>query len=178
VTVDTVIRLDNSHTNLERLTRSMREHLHQIQNRNSNAADGASSTGAADSCETGIFLSGIQDFRAIFDMRSTADPVVVVGRLMSEIGSYGVVSCIIVADRAVQKKEDRYIANAVILYLNTLFHKRHAIVELKKFLQQNLRLKATVSDVFPADETPRLLPSIDLLLRRDRTKARQDPCNK
>jgi hypothetical protein len=62
-----------------------------------------------------------------------------------------------VADRAVERKEDRHKARAVIIYLSSLFHKRQTAVELKKFLQQNPRLRATVSDVFPAAETPKAL---------------------
>jgi hypothetical protein len=88
--------------------------MQQIQKELANADGGASSTGAADSCETGIFISGIQDFREIFNMRSTTDPVVVVSRLMSKVDSDGVVSHIIVADRAVEKKEDRCKARAVV----------------------------------------------------------------
>jgi len=168
VTVDTVTRLDNNYTNLENQFQDTQERLQHISN--ANPADGASSSGtAADSCETGIFLSGIQDFRQIFDMRSTADPVIVAARLMHEVGSYGAISRILVADKAVEKKEDRYKARAVIIYLNSLFHKRQTAIELKKFLQQNPGLRATVSDVFPAAETPRALA-----LNRYAAEKRQD----
>jgi hypothetical protein len=168
VTVDTVTRLDNNHTNLENQLQDLQERSQHI--RNANTADGAGPSGAAaDSCETGILLSGIQDFRKIFDMRSTIDPVIVAARLMNEIGSYGAISRILVADKAVEKKEDRFKARAVIIYLNSLFHKRQAAIELKKFLQQNPGLRATVSDVFPAAETPRALA-----LNRYAAKKRQD----
>jgi hypothetical protein len=168
VTVDTVTRLDNNHTNLENQLQDLQERSQHI--RNANMADGAGPSGAAaDSCETGILLSGIQDFRKIFDMRSTIDPVIVAARLMNEIGSYGAISRILVADKAVEKKEDRFKARAVIIYLNSLFHKRQAAIELKKFLQQNPGLRATVSDVFPAAETPRALA-----LNRYAAKKRQD----
>jgi hypothetical protein len=56
-------------------------------------------------------------------------------------------------NKAVDKKE-RYKARAVIIYFNSTFHKRQAVFELKKFLQANAGLKATVSDVFPSAETP------------------------
>jgi hypothetical protein len=167
VVTDSVMRLDKNYDNLKRESNRMGEQIQQMAA--SAAVDGASYTGAADSCETGILLSGIQDFREIFDMHPTADPVNVAARLMSEIGSYGVISRIHVADRAVEKKEDRYKARAVIIYLNTLFHKKQAIVELKKFLQQNPGLRAAVSDVFPADETPRAIA-----LNRYAAKKRQD----
>jgi hypothetical protein len=168
VTVDTVTRLDNNHTNLENQLQDLQERSQHI--RNANTADGAGPSGAAaDSCETGILLSGIQDFRKIFDMRYTVDPVIVAARLMNEIGSYGAISRILVADKAVEKKEDRFKARAVIIYLNSLFHKRQAAIELKKFLQQNPGLRATVSDVFPAAETPRALA-----LNRYAAEKRQD----
>jgi hypothetical protein len=121
--------------------------------RSTPTGEGTSST---DRCETGIFLSGIQQFREIFDMRKTTDPFVVAGRPMQEIGSYGAINKVHVADKAVDKKE-RYKARAIIIYFNTLFHKRQAAIKLKKFLQRNPKLKATVSDVFPSTETPRAL---------------------
>jgi hypothetical protein len=61
--------------------------------------------------------------------------------------------CACVADKAVDRKEI-YKARAVIINFNTLFHKRQAVIELKKLLQANPGLKATVSDIFPTTETP------------------------
>jgi hypothetical protein len=156
VTVDTVTRLDSNNTKLENQFQDLEDRVQRI--RATITADGEGPSGAAaDSCETGIFLSGIQEFKKIFDMDPTADPVNVAARLMHEVGSYGAISRILVADRAVERKEDRHKARAVIIYLSSLFHKRQTAVELKKFLQQNPRLRATVSDVFPAAETPKAL---------------------
>jgi hypothetical protein len=154
VTVDSVTRLETECANLERRSNRMDDQLQQ--HRAAVEADGESSTGAADSCETGIFLSGIQNLREILEMRPTTDPVNVAGRLMHEIGSYGAINRVYIADKAVDKKE-RYKARAVIIYFNSTFHKRRAVFELKKFLQANAGLKATLSDVFPAAETPRAL---------------------
>ncbi len=81
--------------------------------------EGASST---DSCETGIFLSGIQQFIEIFDMRNTTDPFAVAGRLMYEIGFYGAINRVFVADRAVDRNE-HYKDRAVIIYFNSTFQK-------------------------------------------------------
>jgi hypothetical protein len=80
---------------------------------------------------------------------------------MHEIGSYGAINRVYVADRAVDRKE-RYKARA-------LFHKRQAVIELKRLLQANPGLRATVSDVFPATETPRALA-----LTRYAAEKRQD----
>jgi hypothetical protein len=104
----------------------------------------------------GFFLSVIQQFKEIFDMRKITDPFVVAGKLMQEIGYYRAINKVHVADKAVDKKE-RYKARAIIIYINTLFHKRQAAIKLKKFLQRNPKLKATASDVFPSTETPRAL---------------------
>jgi hypothetical protein len=154
VTEDSVTRLETEHANLERHSNRMNEQLQQY--RAAATADGASSTCTVDSCETGIFVSGIQNFREIFEMHPTTDPVNVAGRLMHEIGSYGAINRVHVADKAVDKKEG-YKARAVIIYFNSLFHKRQAAMALKKFLQRNPKLKAIVSDVFPSTETPRAL---------------------
>jgi hypothetical protein len=120
----------------------------------------ATSTGEVQAPPTavrqGFFLSGIQQFREIFDMRKITDPFVVAGKLMQEIGSYRAINWVHVADKAVDNKE-RYKVRAIIIYFNTLFCKNQAAIKLKKFLQRNPKLKATVSDVFPSTETPRAL---------------------
>jgi hypothetical protein len=148
---DSIENLVTSHDNIKR---GMDRRMEQAQHAGATpTGEGASST---DSCETGIFLSGIQQFMEIFDMRNTTDPFAVAGRLMYEIGLYGAINRVFVADRAVDRNE-RYKARAVIIYFNSTFHKRQAVIELKKFLQANSGLRATVSDVFPAAETPRAL---------------------
>jgi hypothetical protein len=148
---DSIENLVTSHDNMKR---GMDRLTEQAQHAGATpTGEGASST---DSCETGIFLRGIQHFIEIFDMRNTTDPFAVAGRLMYEVGFYGAINRVFVADRAVDRNE-RYIARAVIIYFNSTFHKRQAVIELKKFLQANTGLRATVSDVFPAAETPRAL---------------------
>ena len=165
-TVDSIFNLETAHTTMERRNKQLEELVHQY--KAAAAADGTAPTGANDNCETGIFVSGIQNFMEMFEMRPTTDPVAVAGRIMHEIGSYGAINRVYVADRAVDRKE-RYKARAVIIYFNTLFHKRQAVVELKRLLQANPGLRATVSDVFPATETPRALA-----LTRYAAEKRQD----
>jgi hypothetical protein len=70
------------------------------QHRAAAAADGASSTGAVDSCKIGIFVTGLQNFREIFGMRPTTDPVNVAGRLMHEIGSYEAINSVHKAEQS------------------------------------------------------------------------------
>jgi hypothetical protein len=134
VTVDSDTPLETGYANLERRSNRMDEQLQQ--HRAAAAADGESSIGAVDSCETGIFVSGIQNFKKIFERRPTTDSVNVTGRLMHEYGTYGAINHVHLADKAVDKKE-RYKARAVIIYFNTLFHKRQTVIELVKFLQMN-----------------------------------------
>ncbi len=165
-TVDSIYNLETAHTTMERRNKQLEELVHQY--KAAVAADGATPTGATDNCETGIFVSGIQNFMEMFGMRPTTDPVAVAGRIMHEIGSYGAINRVYVADRAVDRKE-RYKARAVIIYFNTLFHKRQAVIELKRLLQANPGLRATVSDVFPSTETPRALA-----LTRYAAEKRQD----
>ncbi len=85
-------------TGRDALTGSNRMDDRLQQHRAAVAADGESSTGAADSCETGIFLSGTQNFREILEMRPTTDPVNVAGRLMHEIGSNGAINRVYIAE--------------------------------------------------------------------------------
>jgi hypothetical protein len=165
-TVDSIFNLETAHTTMERRNKQLEELVHQY--KAAAAADGTAPTGANDNCETGIFVSGIQNFMEMFEMRPTTDPVAVAGRIMHEIGSYGAINRVYVADKAVDRKE-RYKARAVIIYFNTLFHKRQAVIELKRLLQANPGLRATVSDVFPATETPRALA-----LTRYAAEKRQD----
>jgi hypothetical protein len=143
--------LQKNNDNMKRAMDRQKEQIQQA--RIAPTGEGASST---DSPESGIFLGGIPQIMELFRMPYDTDPFQVAGRLILEIGSYGAISRIHVADRAVDRKE-RYKARAVILYFSSIFHKRQAIIELKKFFQANSGLRVTVSDVFPAAETPRAL---------------------
>ncbi len=62
---------------------------------------GVGASPSADTCEIGIFVSGIQDLKRAYNMDSSDDPVTVAGKLMNEIGSYFAIRRIYVADRAV-----------------------------------------------------------------------------
>jgi len=123
--------------------------------RASGGGKGAGASPSADTCETGIFVSGIQELKRAYNMDISDDPVTVAGKLMDEIGSYFAISRIYVADRAVNSA-NRHEARAVIIYLTSVYHKRQAAVALKKYLKGK-RLRVTVSDVFPAQETQRAI---------------------
>jgi hypothetical protein len=114
-----------------------------------------SDTGApsADTCETGIFVSGVQELKRFFKMDPLTDPIKVAEKLMGKIGCYHTINRINLADNAVNSST-RHKARAVIIYLNSVYHKRQAAVRLRNFLDTE-KLRATVNDVFPAQETER-----------------------
>ena len=150
---ETVNNLQASHDNLRSRMEAFAE---QERSRAQGATGGEPVSGSADSCETGIFVSGIQNFMQFFNMDPETDPVVVAGRLMHEIDAYGAINRIFLADRSVSRTT-RHQARAVIIYLNSSYHKKQVAVRLKQLLRNHPRLRATVSDVFPATEASRAL---------------------
>jgi hypothetical protein len=147
---------DNLMTAHENMKRAMDRQGEQIQQAAKLVSTGDNASATDDSRESGIFLGGIPQIMELFCMPYDTDPFQVAGRLIQEIGCYGAISRIHLADKAVDRRE-RYKARAVIIYFSSIFHKRQAIIELKKFFQANYGLRVTVSDVFPAAETPRAL---------------------
>jgi hypothetical protein len=83
-TVDIINNLEIGHINTERCNKQLEEQLQQY--RAAAAADGADPTGAADNCKTDIFVSRIQNFMVMFEMRPTTDPVTVAGRKLVHMG--------------------------------------------------------------------------------------------
>ena len=128
---------------------------HTDQSRATPVAGVKRNTGApsADTCETGIFVSGVQELKRHFKMDPLTDPLKVAEKLMGKIGCYHTINKINLADNAVNPST-RHKTRAVIIYLNSVYHKRQAAVRLKNFLDTE-KLRATVSDVFPAQETER-----------------------
>ncbi|MFN9937851.1 MAG: hypothetical protein ACK56I_00105, partial [bacterium] len=61
-----------------------------------------------------------------------------------------------IADRAAVNRGRRHEARAVIVYLNSTFYKRQTTILLKKLFEK-YKLKGTISDVFPAEESSRAL---------------------
>ena len=140
--------------------------------------NGAVATETVDTCETGIFVGGIQEFIKYFGMDSRTDPVVVAGRLMREIDCYSTINRIHLADRAVNKT-NRHQARAVIIYLNSTYHKRQVAAYLKAFLKDT-RIPATVADVFPQAEAKRAqaLTRLAAEKRRDKSMTRTRVVNR
>jgi hypothetical protein len=152
VMCDSLDNLATAHDNMKRAI----DRLGEQQQQQPNVSPTEENTNFTDNRESGIFLGGIPQIMELFRMPYDTDPFQVAGRLIQEIGCYGAISRIHVADRAVDRRE-RHKARAVIIYFTSIFHKRQAIIELKKFFQANTGLRVTVSDVFPPAETPRAL---------------------
>ncbi len=117
--------------------------------------NGAANT--SETCETGVFISGIQEIMKSYNMDPRSDPVAVAGRLLKEIECFHAINRIYVADRAAVNRGRRHEARAVIVYLNSTFYKRQTTILLKKLFEK-YKLKGTISDVFPAEESSRALP--------------------
>jgi hypothetical protein len=91
-----------------------------------------------------------------YNMDPRSDPVAVAGRLLKEIECFHAINRIYVADRAAVNRGRRHEARAVIVYLNSTFYKRQTTILLKKLFEK-YKLKGTISDVFPAEESSRAL---------------------
>ena len=138
----------------------------------------ATRTPSADTCETGIFVSGIQELKRHFKMDPFTDPSKVTERLMGKIGCFHTINRINVADNAVNSST-RHKARAVIIYLNSVYHKRQAMARLRNFLVTS-RLRVTVNDVFSAQETERAnaLNRVAQEKRQEKPKTRTRVVNK
>jgi hypothetical protein len=141
--LETVNSLQDSHDNLRNRIEAFAE---QERGRAQGVTGGESASGTADNCETGIFVSGIQNFMQFFGMDHDTDPLVVAGRLMHEVDAYDAINRIFLADKSVSKAT-RHQARAVIIYLISTYHKKQVAVA-ETLLRNNPRLRATVSDVF------------------------------
>ena len=134
---------------------SMEEKLEQLAK---DAEQGKKVTGNSrvmDTCETGIFISGIQSLKEYYKLNPSMDPSRVVGKLMQEIGCYSAIHNIFVADKTVDAAM-RKNARAVILYLTSPYHKKEVSIRLKKYLSDRRQLRVTVSDCFPAEEASKV----------------------
>jgi len=107
-----------------------------------------------DTCETGLFISGIQDLKKHFNLPPNIDPARVVGRLMAEVDSYFAIDRIFIADRTAKNRTD---SRAAVLYLTTLYHKREVVIRLKTYLSKYPHLRISVNDCFPIKEAPKAM---------------------
>ncbi len=143
---DSITTLQENYTSLEQNMDSITREFQYVKTR----ANGAT---AEDTCETGVFISGIQEIMKSYNMDPRSDPV---ARLLKEIECFHAINRIFVADRTAVNRGRRHEARAVIVYLNSTFYKRQTTILLKKLFEK-YKLKGTISDVFPAEESLRAL---------------------
>jgi hypothetical protein len=119
-----------------------------------------------------FFLGGIPQLRTSLEFRPQADPMEVVTTVLRDIQMYCAVDRIFLADTQATNRVD---TRAVVVYMRTPFHKREAMIKLKKLLAQWRVQEATVRDCFPTDrmERARHLASYGAHLRRTEDSVRR-----
>ncbi len=111
--------LQENYTSLQQNMDSITREFQQVKTKTNGAANTSE-----DTCETGVFISGIQEIMKSYNMDPRSDPVAVAGRLLKEIECFHAINRIYIADRAAVNRGRRHEARAVIVYLNSTFYKR------------------------------------------------------
>jgi hypothetical protein len=119
-----------------------------------------------------FFLGGIPQLRSLLELGQRADPMEVVSSVMRDVRMYCAVDRIFLADT---QATNRLEARAVVIYMRTPFHKREAMIKLKRYLAHWEVQEATVRDCFPTDvmERARNLASYGAHLRRTEDSIRR-----
>jgi chromosome segregation ATPase len=128
--VDSVSTLQDNYTSLQQNMDSIIKEFQHVKTR-------AAGDTAEDTCETGVFISGIQEIMKSYNMDPRSDPVAVAGRLLKEIECFHAINRIYVADRSAVNRGKRHEARAVIVYLNSTFYKRQTTIFLMYSLLKN-----------------------------------------
>jgi hypothetical protein len=119
-----------------------------------------------------FFLGSIPQLRTTLEFRPQADPMEVVSTVLRDLQMYCAVDRIFLADTQAANRVD---TRAVVVYMCTPFHKREAMIKLKRLLAQWRVQEATVRDCFPTDrmERARHLASYGAHLRRTEDSVRR-----
>ncbi len=119
-----------------------------------------------------FFLGGVPQLRTLLELSQQADPMEVVTAVMRDIRMYCAVDRIFLADG---QAVNRVSARAVVIYMRTPFHKREAMIKLKRFLAHWQVQDATVRDCFPTEtmERARHLASYGAHLKRTEDNVRR-----
>ncbi len=100
----------------------------------------------ADTFESSIFFGGIPAFRERLGLHPHSDPIFVMSRLMRDMGIYAGMDSIVLADNAAKSRLE---VRAVIIHMRSPFHKRAAMVILRRELASQRLPGTTVRDCFP-----------------------------
>jgi hypothetical protein len=103
-------------------------------------------TPLGDTFENSIFFGGVPAFRDRLGLHPHSDPIFVMSRLMRDMGIYAGMDSIVLADNAAMSRLE---ARAVIIHMRSSFHKRAAMVILRRELASQLLPGTTVRDCFP-----------------------------
>jgi hypothetical protein len=103
-------------------------------------------TPIADTYENSIFFGGVPAFRERLGLHPHSDPIFVMSRLMRDMGIYAGMDSIVLADNAAKSRLE---ARAVIIHMRSSFHKRAAMVILRRELASQRLPGTTVRDCFP-----------------------------
>ncbi len=100
----------------------------------------------ADTYENSIFFGGIPAFRDRLGLHPHSDTIFVMSRLMRDMGIYAGMDSIVLADNAAKSRLE---VRAVIIHMRSPFHKRAAMVILRRELASQRLQGTTVRDCFP-----------------------------
>jgi hypothetical protein len=119
----------------------------------------------ADTSENSIFFGGVPAFRDRLGLHPHSDPIFVVSRLLRDMGLYAGMDSIVLADNAAKSRIE---ARAVIIHMQSSFHKRAAMVILRRELASQRLPGTTLRDCFPTSvmESVKSLNRIGMRLKR------------
>jgi hypothetical protein len=120
--------------------------LVQAQPQTSQQAAGPRAPILADTSENSLFFGGVPAFRDRLGLHPHSDPIFVVSRLLRDMGLYAGMDSIVLADNAAKSRLE---ARAVIIHMQSSFHKRAAMVILRRELANQRLPGTTVRDCFP-----------------------------
>jgi hypothetical protein len=102
--------------------------------------------GAADpEMEAALFIGGVLQMKEMFNMMD-ADPLGVVSHLLNLVSCSCAVDGMFPADG---KAATRKLANGVVVFMRTPYHKKEALIRVKRFIMHNKLDRAAVRDCFP-----------------------------
>jgi hypothetical protein len=103
-------------------------------------------TPLADTYENSIFFGGVPAYRDRLGLHPHSDPIFVMSRLLRDMGIYAGMDSIVLADNAAKSRLE---VRAVIIHMRSSFHKRAAMVILRRELASQRLPGTTVRDCFP-----------------------------
>ena len=129
---------------LEKMARRREEHRNNEQGNDT------------DTCEAGIFLSGIQQIKKDWSWPEDTDPTRVAAAFLREVDKMEYINRIFVADKNVDSTS-RKDARAVVIYMNSKYHKRETVIALKRYMERHRIVGISIGDVYPMQESERAL---------------------